>query len=211
MKQELNEHLEVIFNEVLPALTDAGIKYYVFGGIGMAGIVGRFLRENKDIDVYVLENDFDKAEIVLRQLVEKHGDWDADTWVLSYSMMKKTRRPKLEISIKGTERFSVVPVYKVDDSVEFRVIETFKLSDEALTQELKTVDGFKFYSPPNDVLLDMFRSLIERYIAHYNKPEPPKEENRHIIDARAVFPKEEIDDYVRRLQEKAGLAQAKTS
>lgn len=211
MEQKLNSHLEVIFNEVLPALNDARIKYYVFGGIGIAGITGKFLRENKDVDVYILEQDFTKAEKVLRELVEKHGDWDADGWVFSYSMMKKTKRPKIELSIKGTERFSIIPVYKVDDGIEFRVVEVFKLPNEALIQEQKSADGFNFFSPPNQVLLEMFRSLIERYIAHYNKPEPPKEDSRHIIDARAVFPKEEIDDYIKRFSEKAKLVQVKSS
>lgn len=209
MEQRLNQHLEVIFNEVLPALTESGIKHYVFGGVGVAGIAGKFLRENKDVDVYVLDSDFAKAEAVLRQLVEQHGDWDADGWVLSYSMMKKTKRPKLELSIKGMERFSVVPVYKVADGIEFRVVEIFKLPDEALTQELKVIGGFNFFSPPNEVLLAIFRSLIERYITHYNKPEPPKEDSRHMIDARAVFPKEELDDYIKRFTEKARLIQAK--
>jgi len=208
-KETLNNHLAIIFDEVLPALTGAGIKYWVFGGVGIAGIVGRFLRDNKDIDVYIVEDDFTKAELVLKNLVEKHGDWDADTWALSYSMMKKTRRPKLEISIKGVERFSLVPVYKVADSVEFRVKEIFKLPSEALIQESKTIDEFTFFSPPNDVLLNMFRSLIERYIEHYNKPNPPDDNSRHIVDAMAVFTKEEVSDYVRRFNEKAKLARVK--
>ncbi|HEY4520750.1 MAG TPA: hypothetical protein VJJ72_03055, partial [Candidatus Paceibacterota bacterium] len=97
------------------------------------------------------------------------------------------------------------------DGVEFRVVETFKLPNEALNQAEKTVDGFKFYSAPDDVLLNMFRALIERYIEHYNKPEPPKEDSRHIIDAKAVFPKEEIDDYIKRFTEKANLVKTKTS
>jgi len=198
----LNKHLAVIFEEILPALTNTGIKYWVFGGVGIAGIVGKFLRENKDVDVYILDDDFTKAESILRQLVENHGDWDADTWVLSYSMMKKTRRPKLELSIKGIERFSLVPVYKLADGVEFRVIETYKLPDKALVQELKSVNGFQFFSPPKEILLNLFRQLIERYITHYNKPKPIDENSKHLIDARAVFSKEEVDEYIRRFNEK---------
>ena len=163
MNQEnkpLNEHLAIVFEEILPALTNAGIKYWVFGSVGIAGIVGKFLRENKDVDVYILNEDFSKAESILRQLVENHGDWDADGWVLSYSVMKKTKRPKLELSIKGAERFSSVPVYKVADGIEFRVIETFKLSNDALIQDQKSVISFQFFSPPEVIVLNFFRQLI---------------------------------------------------
>ncbi len=204
--QELNHHLADIFSEVLPALTNAGIKYFVFGGIGAAGMVGKFIRENQDVDVYVDEKDFSRVEPILKQLCEEHGDWDGDIWVMTYSMMKGTKRPKFQLTIKGVERFSVVPVYEVADGVEFRVIETLKLSKDALMQELRTVGSYQFFSPPKKVLLALFRSLIERYIAHYDKPKPIDESSKHLIDARAVFPKEEVDEYVARFNEKAKFA-----
>jgi hypothetical protein len=209
-ENKTNSHLTQIFSEVLPALTNANIKYWVFGGVGIAGIVGKFLRENQDVDVYVLEDDFSKTEKILRELVEKHGDWDADRWVLSYSMMKKTKRPKLELSIKGVERFSVVPVYKISDGIEFRVIDILKLSKDALVQEQKSVNGFQFYSPPKNVLLDILRRLIEIYISHYKKPELPKENSKHMIDSRAVFSKEELNNYMKRFEEKVKLTQTKS-
>ena len=56
----------------------------------------------------------------------------------------------------------------------------------------------------------MFRFFIEGCIAHYNKPEPPRKDSRHIIDARAVFSKEEIKDYIIKFGEKAKLVQTKT-
>ena len=209
-QQKLNQHLIPIFEEVLPALANAGIKYWVFGGIGIAGIVGKFLRENKDVDVYVQEEDFLKAEPVLKRLCEEHGSWDADGWDLRYSMLKNNGRPKFDIFIKKVEHFSLVPVYKIEDGVEFRVLETFRLPNDALTQDLKTVDGFQFFSPPKDVLLALFRSLIERYIIHYNKPTPIDENSKHLIDARAVFSKEEVDEYIQRFNQRAKSLEMQT-
>ncbi len=206
-EQQLNEHLAVIFNEVLPALTEAGIEYFVFGGIGNAGLVGKFLRENQDVDVYVEEKEFSKVEPVLKRLCEKHGGWDADHWAMRYSVLKHNKRPKLDIYINDVERFSVVPVYPVSDGVEFRVIEVFTLPKEALVQEERNINGYQFFSPPKEVLLIMFRALIERYIAHYNKPKPIDDGSKHLIDARAVFSEEEVEEYIRRFNEKAKIVE----
>jgi len=79
-EQKLNNHLSVVFEEILPSLTEAGIKYWVFGGVGVAGVVGKFIRENQDVDTYVLGDDFIKVEPILKKLCEKHGGWDADDW-----------------------------------------------------------------------------------------------------------------------------------
>ena len=209
-QSKLNQHLAVVFEEILPALTDAGIKYYAFGGVGVAGVVGKFLRENQDVDVYVEAQDFSKIESILKMLCAEHGGWDADSWSLNYSILKKTGRPKLDINIKGTERFSVVPVYKTDNGVEFKVIDSTKLPDSALTQELRIVDGFKFFTPPKEIISMLLRALAEGYISHYNKPEPIDENSKHLIDARAIFTEEELADLVRRFNEKAKTVAART-
>ncbi len=211
MEQKLNQHLGIVFNEILPALTNAGIKYWVFGGIGVAGVVGKFIRENQDADTYVLEEDFPKVEPVLKKLCEEHGAWDADDWALSYSMMKGTKRPKFDVVIKNIERFSVFPVYKVSDGVEFRIIDTVKLTDQALVQEARIIDGFQFFSPPAEIIRQLLHSLAERYIKHYDKPKPIDENSKHLIDAKAIFTKEELDDLIQRFNEKAKILQDKIS
>ena len=45
--QKINEHLGPVFEEVLPAISNAGIKYWVYGGVGVAGINGKYIRENQ--------------------------------------------------------------------------------------------------------------------------------------------------------------------
>lgn len=200
---KLNSHLAIVFEEILPALTEAGIKYWALGGVGVAGVVGKFIRENQDVDTYVLEDDFPKVEPILKKLCEKHGGWDADDWSLRYSMLKNNGRPKFDIYIKHIERFSVFPVYPISGGVEFRVIDSVKLSEQALVQELRTVDGFKFFSPPKEIIAQLLRSLAERYIKHYNKSKPIDENSKHIIDARAIFTREELDELIARFNEKA--------
>lgn len=204
-EQKLNQHLAVVFEEILPAFTEAGIKYWVFGGVGVAGVAGKFLRENQDIDTYVLEEDFPKVEPILKRLVEKHGAWDAEGWDLRYSMMKNNGRPKFDIFIRKVERFSVFPVYKVADGVEFRILETVKLSDDALIQEPKTLEGFQFFSPPKEVISQLLRSLAEQVIKRYDPVRHPKKldtGSKHMIDAQAIFTKEELDDLLTRYEEK---------
>lgn len=206
-----NKHLAVVFDEILPALTGAGIKYWVMGGVGVAGVAGKFLRENQDVDVYVLHEDFPVVEETLKFLCENHGAWDGDEWSLVYSVLKTTKRWKLEIFIKGKEVFSVVPVYKTESGVDFRVPEKQTASFEALTEVGREIDGHVFISPPDEIILHRLRFLIERYIEHYDKPEPVRSDLRHLIDARALFPADQIEEWVRRFNEKARTVAEKRS
>ncbi len=191
MQKELehNEHLALIFQEVLPALTSGGVEYFVFGGVAIAGVTGEFFRKNEDVDVYVVEEDFSKTESILRALCQEHGDWDADGWTLSYSQLKTTRRPKLDLSIKGVQLFSVVPVYKTPQGVEFRVLQVFMLPENALTQTARLVDGFQFFSPPDEVLFTLLRNLIQNY---KERGKPVEEYAKHLLDAKMVLPDEKL-------------------
>jgi len=185
-KQRLNRHLDVVFKEILPALTNAGIKYWVFGGVGVAGVVGKFTRETQDVDTYVLEKDFRKTELVLKKLVEQHGAYDADGWSLSYSMTKKFKRPKLQIFIKKVQVFEVFPIYKISNGFELRIIGpsgvgTRKLSSQALIQEIKTVNSFNFFSPPREVIRQLLRS--------YDNPKMANKSSKYLIDIETILEK----------------------
>ena|ERR1700741_1910188 len=46
---DMNEHLAPIFSVVLPELHRSGSKYWVYGGVAIAGIKGNFLRPNPDV------------------------------------------------------------------------------------------------------------------------------------------------------------------
>jgi hypothetical protein len=68
MTSRLNVRLLPVFQEMLPALTAAGLQYWIYGGVGVAGAVGRFLRTNGDVDIYVVVNEFDQVRECLLRL-----------------------------------------------------------------------------------------------------------------------------------------------
>jgi hypothetical protein len=201
MEKQLNsnQHLTTIFNEVLPIFTTEGIKYFVFGGIGIAGIVGTFFRENEDVDIYVSDTDFSKVESILKALCAEHGAWDADGWSLNYSQLKKTQRPKLDLCIKGKECLSVAPVYERDEAVEFRALDIFTLPKEALIQVQRSVGGFDFFSPPDDILKTLLRNILESYIGRQKSLE---ECEKYLLDATMVLSQEEQAKYRARVNKK---------
>jgi len=191
LENNLNQHLLVVFREILPLFTKNDIKYWVFGGIGVAGLTGKFIRENHDVDVYVLNDDFAKIENLLKTLCEIHGNWLGDAWSLSYSVLKNTKRWKLDLYIKNEKKFSVTPVYKTISGVEIRFAEPCYLSDQALVQELKVINGLEFFSPPKDIITQLFRVLVERYRDQYNK-KSTDDISKILIDAQALYSEEEF-------------------
>lgn len=194
----VNEHLAVVFNEILPILTRENIKYWVYGGVGIAGIVKKFFRANEDVDIYVLNNNFGKVGNILKDLCKKHGGLDGDDWALRYSITKKTRRPKWDLLVKGNELFSAIPVYATKKGVEFRVYNPFLLPEEALSQKSRKVGEFKFYSPSADVILYLFRILLEQYIASHEDRGPINKKWKYLIDAKMVLPQKEVRQFIDR-------------
>ena len=201
---KLNDSIGVIFEHVLPSLTNTGIKYWVYGGIGVAGAVGKPVRSNGDVDIYVLNEDFSKAERVLQQLCEEHNVTNMDLWEIKLQKPLRTGRPKLDFFIRGRERLSVVPIYNTGNGVEFKVNKVFPLPDEALVQELKTVNEYEFYSPPRKIIKMLLCIMVEREIARYKGEKPVEEvlKGKRIIDAKAILSAGEFDQIGKRLREK---------
>jgi len=203
-ESQFNQNLLVVFKDILPAFTKAGIKYWVFGGVGVAGILGKFIRENEDVDVYVLNEDFARVENLLKVLCEVHGSWVGDGWSLSYSVLKNTKRWKLDIYIKKEKKFSVIPISKTISGTEIRFAEVYYLSDKTLIQESRIIDGFEFFSPPRDVIIQLFRILTDRYLQQYNK-KSADDISKVIVDAQAIYSKEEFAELIVKFKKKAEL------
>lgn len=200
----MNDSIRALFEQVLPDLTEAGIKYWVYGGIGVAGVAGKLVRDNRDVDIYVLDEDFSATEQVLRELCEEHNFSNPDLWEVDPRPPLRTGRPKLDFLIRRRERLSVVPIYNTPKGIEFRVNRVFALPTGALIQELKTVDGYEFYSPPRDVIKKLLCIMIEKEIGGYKGQKSVEDvlKGKRMIDAKAIFSEEEFDQIVRRLRER---------
>jgi hypothetical protein len=183
----VNDHLKVVFEEMLPALHYAGLKYWVYGGVAVAGVKGQFLRENRDVDIYVRNSlDFDKARTVLRQQCHAHPSWKPfDPPPLSNG------RPKFEVKVDGKERLSIVPVYVTERGVEFRAKKTILLPPEALVQESKTIAGYRFPSPS----LKVIKILLGSFVTVSGKR---LMESRRKLDIDYLFSEDEIAQLLKR-------------
>jgi hypothetical protein len=156
-----NEHLNIVFEEILPVLENTGLVYWVSGGVAIAGIQGQFVRENEDVDVYVWAEDFEKTEKEIRKLCELHGSWDGDVWSYQYSMLKSTRRPKIDLLIRGKEVFSVTPMYKMSEGIEFRTPNRLMVSTANYVGDTVSVGSHTFVIPPKKVVGIVFLEYME--------------------------------------------------
>ena len=103
----MNEHLSPVFEKILPALKKSGIPYWVYGGVTTAGINGAYLRKHPDVDVFVINDDYDKTIELVTRLGSELG------WTHKDAKEQRGRR-KRDWFAGGNHMFSVVPVYPMD-------------------------------------------------------------------------------------------------
>lgn len=184
-----NSHLAPVFADLLPALEAESIQYWVCGGVGIAGALGRFIRENGDVDAYVSEAGFAAARSVVHGLCRVHG------WKLGDSEPLKGR-PQFYVRIGGDKRFSVVPVYETPSGVEYRTKFALTLPAAALQRESRDVGGFRFFAPPAAVAKVLLRALLVERPKEFNVP------GRRRIDALALFTREELEEIEQAIAER---------
>jgi len=161
----MNEKLEPIFKVILPGLEKVGVNYWVFGGVSIAAYVGKFIRHNKDVDIFVKETDFQQTKSILNDICELNG----------YQLISHTPlegRPKLDIRINGKELLSVIPAYLRNSIVEFefgKVID--KYPPKILEKVERNIDGNKFYTPSNEYIKKFFLNHLIARRDKINRPE----------------------------------------
>jgi len=193
LKKEIdNTHLFVIFEQVLPEFAKNGIKCWVYGGVGVAAVAGRFLRVNKDVDTYVLEKDFPKVELMLKKLCQINGSWDGNEWRLEYSVLRTNQRPKFELNIHRIGRFSVMPIYKAEDGYEHRLPVSRFLPRTAIVEEKRNLEGFAFTTPSDEVIKKMIGDLVKFELGEHEAGKPFGG-MRWVFDARTILSQEEFD------------------
>jgi len=181
----MNEHLEPVFKILLPALEEAGIDCWVYGGVGVAAFAGKFIRKNKDVDIFVKETDFGKTKLLLDNLCNKNN------YNLKSSISKETGRPKIEDKI-----FSVIPVYQKVNKVIFKYnknkldkLGNQEYPDKILERVERNILNYRFFTPQNKFIKEMFINHIKA------RPDKNKRDNFK-KDARAIFTSEEYEKYM---------------
>lgn len=174
----LNTHLKPVFEILLPGLNIADINYWVFGGVANAAYVGKFIRNNKDVDIFVKETDFQKTILILKDVCVSNG----------FELISHTPqdgRPKIDIKINGKELLSVIPVYLRENIIEFRfgkVIDRYPI--QVLDRVERNIDGNRFYTPPNEYIKRIFLNHLMARRDKLNRPGVK-------TDIEAVFTPEE--------------------
>lgn len=153
-----NSHLEPVFKILLPALENAKIEYWVYGGVGIAAYIGRFIRNNKDVDIYVKDVDFEATKLLLNNICLKNN------FKLKPKKVLRNGRPKFVIHIHENDKneiLSVVPIYLKDTYTEFLSNEgSIKFSNQILEKVERNISGFKFFTPPDKYIKEIFLDFL---------------------------------------------------
>jgi hypothetical protein len=182
----VNEYLNPVFEWVFPALTQAGIDYWVYGGVAIAGVNGAYIRENPDVDVFVMNEDFDKAIESVERLETTLG------WRHKDAAPQRGRRKRdWYIGDTGREIFSIIPVFGSGGLVRFVFGRDF-VPTTVLSAVSRRIGTYVFITPSTEFLKELVLCKVEsgRLLRERRK--------RLKIDARIVMD----DDEYRRLCER---------
>lgn len=176
-----NDHLKPVFEIILPALEQEYVGYWVYGGVSIAAHNGNFFRVNSDVDIFVLDTEFENAKIVLNEISKKNN------FILKI-MNNISSRSKLDMRIAGKERLSVIPVFKKDAGILFKYDDGDQVySGEIMTKVEQNISGFRFYTPTNNVIKEMFINHL--------KARPDKVSRDKVIDdGRHLLSEEEFSN-----------------
>ncbi len=180
----MNKHLKPVFYEILPALEKSNINYWVYGGVSVAAYAGKFIRCNGDVDVFVLENNFQAARKIMVNFCKEDSSYEEKA-----CQLKNGWRQKSEIRKKGQEVLSIVSVREVDKKVQHIVggLRTYNL--DLLNRIPRKIEDFRFWTPPDELIRLIFNDYI-RY-----RSGPPKSTTKIKVksDARIMLPGQDIN------------------
>jgi len=146
----MNEHLAPVFEVVIPELDRSGSKYWVYGGVAIAGIKGEFLRFNPDVDLFVMEDDYGKIIETIAGLESELG-WrpeDADA--------ERRKKRHWFAPDQKEDVLSVVPVFRAGDQTRFVFGRRTYTLQNVLSSEVRTISGFTFVTPSTALIKELF-------------------------------------------------------
>jgi hypothetical protein len=177
----MNKHLKPVFKILLPELEKVGIDYWVFGGVSIASYAQRFIRRNKDVDVFVRYTDFDRVKSVLEMSCH-HNQFH-----LKYFPPKNSNsKPKIDVMINGDEIMSVIPVYQKNNVIEFKYPKgNEKYSVQILEKVRRKISDYECFTPPDEFIKEIF--------INHMKARPDKKKRKNFqIDAKEILNQDEL-------------------
>lgn len=180
----MNEYLRPIFEIVLPVIEESKIFYSIYGGLGYAAMAGKCYRTNLDVDIFVLNDDFNLVESLLADLCKKNNWKKCKSYV--------NGRNKLEVYIlkngkKWVERLSFIPINRTDKGVQIKFREGIKIySNDVLKRVYRILDDYCFYTVSDEFLVSFFKEYLN------SKQKYP---SKRVQDARYILSKEEFGKY----------------
>jgi hypothetical protein len=159
----MNEHLNPIFEILLPAIENANYQYWVFGGVAIAGIKGRFIRDNEDVDIFVLDENYLPTRDIVTSLAEDLSwEWKDGEEVRG--------RPKRDFKPPGSSKsiFSVMPAYKEGSRVKliFPASADKYFLESELGRQKRNIGHHTFFTPSQAVIRDLFTHNLLYLIKH---------------------------------------------
>jgi hypothetical protein len=169
----MNKHLKQIFETIIPAIEKAGIAYWVYGGVAAAGIKGAYFRENPDVDVFVMSDDFEKLTALVTRLGKELNWEDRDA-------PRQRGRRKREWRIAGKEVLAVIEVYPDSDAVRF-VFGTDFIPRSPLTVVRRTIGDYSFNTPSNEFIKELLFAKVNSRELHKTRRKKLKDDARIIM------------------------------
>lgn len=180
----MNEYLKPIFEKILPEIDLENLKYWGYGGVANAAMVGKFYRSNPDFDIFILDEEFKRFESILQDICKKND------WKICKDFTNN--RIKIEVFIKKDnkrwiERMSIIVAHKQDDRVELKFKNgSEEYSSEILTRVERDLEGFKFFTISDNFLKKLFVEYLD------SKKKYP---SKRIEDARYILSEKEFKKY----------------
>jgi hypothetical protein len=176
----MNDHLKPAF-DILVELENAGLPYSVYGGVAIAGFVGNFFRRNRDIDVFITNDYFEKAEQVLKgSCIEKQFRLEVN---------KEGIKPKINYFVNEKERLSVIAVIEAGNSIVFKYEEKWG-GDETYHRQIlerveRRVGKYRFFTPPDLYIKEIFKN-------HMKGRREKKSRREYVADAGHILGPEDF-------------------
>jgi|SRR5215216_5228312 len=146
----MNEHFAPIFRVVLPELDRSGFKYWVYGGVAIAGIEGEFLRPNPDVDLFVMEDNYEKVIETIAGFESELG------WRYEDDDAEKRKKREWFAPNQIEDVLSVIPVFPAGDRIRFVFGRGSYTPQNVLTSETRTIAGFSFVTPSTALIKELF-------------------------------------------------------